>query len=406
MGQLRRLRDELRRRPLVADALLGLMLIILILGLIMPFLFSPSTRTNAGATAIAGVWPLILMVVACLSLALRRAYPYFVWGVITLCAVAITAIENEPTEILLPLCFALYTLGARTRLRSAIVAAVVTALALLAVQIPESGWITGELLEMPVWVGLAIAIGVAVKYQRRAIEEARQRALAAEESREEEAQRRVADERIRIARELHDVIAHHVAVIGVQSGAAEHLLHSDPQKARDALAHVRISSRDVLVEMNQLLGVLRTDEDDGRHPARGLAQLDDLIESWRRIEMAISVRQIGEPSPLAPLVDVTAYRVIEEALTNAHKYGAGSASLTIEWKPSTMILHVTNPVVQPRPSTSQPGRGLTGMKERVAAVGGRIQTGLSERRTVADYVVKAELPASIIEPALQRGDSE
>ncbi|MGN8551793.1 UNVERIFIED_CONTAM: histidine kinase [Microbacterium sp. SLM126] len=405
MGQLRRLRDQLRRRPLVADALLGLMLITLFLGLNLPVFFSLATQTNAGDPAPADLWLLILMVIACLSLALRRAYPYPVWAVITLCAVVITAIENEPTEILLPLCFALYTLGARTRLRSAIVAAVATALALLAVQVPESGWITGELLEMPVWVGLATAIGVAVKFQRRAIEEARQRALAAEASREEEAQRRVADERIRIARELHDVIAHHVSVISVQAGVAEHLLDSDPQKARDALAHVRLSSRDVLVEMNQLLGVLRTDEDDGRHPARGLAQLDDLIESWRRIEMPISVHQIGEPSPLAPLVDVTAYRVIEEALTNAHKYGSGSTSLTIEWKSSTMILRVTNAVVQARASTSQTGRGLTGMKERVTAVGGHLQTGLSEQRAVADYVVTAELPASIIEPALQRGDS-
>ena len=85
MGQLRRLRDELRRKPLMADALLGLMLIILFLGLIMPFFFSLSTQTNAGDPAIAGVWPLILMVVACLSLAVRRAYPYFVWGVVTLC---------------------------------------------------------------------------------------------------------------------------------------------------------------------------------------------------------------------------------------------------------------------------------------------------------------------------------
>lgn len=406
MGQLRRLRDQLRRRPIVADALLGLMLIILFLGLIMPLLFSLSTPTNAGDPAIAGLWLLSLMVIACLSLVLRRSYPYPVWGVITLCAVAITAIENEPTEILLPLCFALYTLGSRTRLRPAIVAAVVTALALLAVQVPESGWITGELLEMPVWVGLALAIGVAVKYQRRAIEEARQRAVAAEASREKEAQRRVADERIRIARELHDVIAHHIAVIGVQSGAAEHLLDSDPEKARNALSHVRISSRDVLMEMNQLLGVLRTDEGDGRHPARGLAQLDDLIESWRRIGMPISFHQIGEPSPLAPLVDVTAYRVIEEALTNAHKYGSGSASLTIEWKSSTMILRVINPVVQARTSTSQTGRGLTGMKERATAVGGRLQTGLSEHGTVADYVVEAELPASIIEPVLQLGDPE
>jgi signal transduction histidine kinase len=151
------------------------------------------------------------------------------------------------------------------------------------------------------------------------------RAQQAETTREEEAQRRVAEERLRIAQELHDVIAHHVSVINVQSGVARHLLQRDPDRAGVALDVVREASRAALAETAQLVGLLRNDEEGlPTSPAPGLDRLDELVEATRRAGLEVQLQRVGQPLVVAPAADLVAYRVVQEALTNALKHGAGT----------------------------------------------------------------------------------
>ncbi|PKQ17538.1 MAG: hypothetical protein CVT68_07990 [Actinobacteria bacterium HGW-Actinobacteria-8] len=173
------------------------------------------------------------------------------------------------------------------------------------------------LFQVPLIVG---AIGIAIGTQRDYRIAAEERALRAEESRDNDARRRVADERLRIARDLHDVIAHHMAVIKVQSSAAQHLLRSNPDAAEEALTTVVDSSRDVLEELHVMVGVLRA-EPDGRdesmRPAPGLGQLDALVAQTSAAGLDVTRRDSGAARPLSPTLDLVAYRIVQEALTNA-----------------------------------------------------------------------------------------
>ena len=225
-----------------------------------------------------------LVLLSCLMLALRRRYPTLVWAVILAAGGSVILLQHGPSPALLPLLVALYTVASRWPARRSLLAAAGSAGLLLIAQ----GFATADRWDRPTtyvvatWCLLAAVVGISVRLQRRALAEARERARVAEESREEEAQRRVTEERLRIVRELHDVVAHQIAVINVQSGVAEHLQTSNPARAGEALRHVREASAQVLAEMAALLGVLRDgDGDDGddpaREPARGLARLDELV---------------------------------------------------------------------------------------------------------------------------------
>jgi signal transduction histidine kinase len=204
----------------------------------------------------------------------------------------------------------------------------------------------------------------------------------------------VAEERLRIARELHDVVAHHIAVITVQSGVASHLLDSQPAAAREALGHVRRSSQVVLAEMATIVGLLR--ESDGaepREPAPRFAQVGGLVESMRGAGMTVSLRFTGAPRDLAPVVDLTAYRLVQEALTNAAKYGIGTAEVSIVYLSTSVSLTVSNPVsdVAARVGDRE-GHGIVGMRERVVAAGGHLDI---DRTSGGHFVVRAELPVDV-----------
>ena len=339
-----------------------------------------------------------LVLLSCLMLALRRRYPTLVWAVILAAGGSVILLQHGPSPALLPLLVALYTVASRWPARRSLLAVAGSAGLLLIAQ----GFATADRWDRPTtyvvatWCLLAAVVGISVRLQRRALAEARERARVAEESREEEAQRRVTEERLRIARELHDVVAHQIAVINVQSGVAEHLQTSNPARAGEALRHVREASAQVLAEMAALLGVLR-DGDDGddpaREPARGLARLDELVASLRRTGLQVVVRQEGNPTTLGPLVDVTAYRIVEEALTNAHKHGAGSAHLLLAYRPPGLVIEVANPVGSGRDAVPGSGRGLAGMYERVAAIGGSLRAGPAEH---GQFSVRAELPVPAV----------
>jgi signal transduction histidine kinase len=185
----------------------------------------------------------------------------------------------------------------------------------------------------------------------------------------------VAEERARIARELHDVVAHGVSVIAVQADAAEAALEHDPQRAAQPLRTIRGSAHDALGEMRRMLGVLREGDEGFEHgPQPGLAQLPELLEHAREGGVAIALEVEGEPRPLAPSLDLTAYRIVQEALTNVRKHAPGApTTVRLAWSPGGLGLTIRD--AGPGPNGNAGGHGLVGMQERVRIHGGRLHTG-------------------------------
>jgi signal transduction histidine kinase len=233
-------------------------------------------------------------------------------------------------------------------------------------------------------------VGVAVRSQRAAVEAAEARARQAEATREEEAERRVTDERLRIARELHDVVAHHISVVNVQAGVARHLLESQPEQARNALSLVREASRTVLSEMSTVLGLLRTGEDETpMAPAPGLEGAGTLVDSMRRAGLEVAERVEGEPYALPEIANLTAFRVVQESLTNALKHGTGTAELKLEYSPTAVVIEIRNPVRDVVTPSTAGGHGLVGMRERVTSLGGRFTT---DPQPDGWFTVRAQIP--------------
>jgi signal transduction histidine kinase len=226
----------------------------------------------------------------------------------------------------------------------------------------------------------------------RALEE--QTARVARE-REERVRAAVADERARIARDLHDVIAHSVSVMTVQAGGARLLLEQQPERAREAALSVEETGRQALIEVRRLLGLLGKD-DRGLAPRLGLAALDALVEQIATAGLPVEVTIEGTPRMLAPGVDVTAYRIVQEALTNALKHaGPARAQVTVRYGDDQLYVDVANDGGQTRNGADGSGHGLVGMRERVALYGGELECG---PRAAGGYQVRARLPAEVAQP--------
>ncbi|MFF0156913.1 sensor histidine kinase [Streptomyces sp. NPDC005263] len=273
-----------------------------------------------------------------------------------------------------------------------------TAAALLVLLLPTLWTIpdgtAGAVLEAEAWTALGCVLGMATASQRRYFREARERVRAAELSREEEAARRVAEERLRISRELHDVIAHHVAVINVQSGVAGHLLRTDPDAAEQALHTARVSAQTVLAELGGVLAVLRHDTgaEGLRAPTPGIDRIPDLVATSSGQGHAVNLEVEGTSQETPDGVGLTAYRVVQEALTNVHKHApAAAARVRLSWEPQRLTVSVTNePGTSPTdPPAAGNGLGLIGMRERVAAAGGALT---AQRLPDGGFLVRAQLP--------------
>lgn len=253
---------------------------------------------------------------------------------------------------------------------------------------------------------MAGLLGQSVRHRRAYLAAAEERARRAEETRESEARRRVDEERLRIARELHDLVAHQITLANAQAQVAVHVLDTRPEQTRKSLRELVETTGHALDELRATVGLLRQADDRERtadaggpdEPAPGLARLPTLLESFRRAGLVVTARQEGPARPLAPGLDLTVYRIVQEALTNVTKHaGSGAARVGLDWHPGRLVLTVADdgprggpggrrlPVVPERP----PGYGLIGMRERAAAVGGRLDAG---RRPEGGFLVRAELP--------------
>ncbi len=222
------------------------------------------------------------------------------------------------------------------------------------------------------------SLGAALSAGRQRARDLLQRTVELEHEREENARRAVFDERVRIARELHDVVAHHVSMMGVQAGAARVVLARDPAMARDALSSVEASSRQAVTELHRLLGVLRQAGDpDDLGPQPGLGQLQRLAASMSGSDLVVEVCVDGDERPVGPTVDVSAYRIVQEALTNTLKHaGASRADVYLRYGPDELEIEVVDDGAGDAAPSSKPGGlGLIGMRERAALHGGRLTAG-------------------------------
>jgi signal transduction histidine kinase len=240
--------------------------------------------------------------------------------------------------------------------------------------------------------GLVVLLGVAELLRLR-----QQRAAAIARSRQDQALRQASEERLRIARDLHDVVAHNISVINVQANTALHLIDRQPERAREALSAIHEVSKQALAELRSVLGVLRdTGTTAPLAPSPGLARLADLAESAASAGLSVHVERDGESRPLPAEVDVAAYRIVQEALTNSARHSAGStATVHVRYRDSDVVVQVDDDGPARVPATSPPGtdgpggNGIAGMTERAHALGGSLQAG---PRPGGGFRVRAWLP--------------
>ncbi len=250
----------------------------------------------------------------------------------------------------------------------------------------------GEFIFIPVVFAVAWLAGFVLRERAAQAEAAEARALHAEGEREESARRAVFAERVRIARELHDVVAHHVSMMGVQAGAARIVLDRDRAQAKEALTAIETSSRQAVAELHRLLGFLRQAGDrDDLAPQPDLSQLPRLAATMSDSDLIVAVTVEGEQRSLPATLEVSAYRIVQEALTNTLKHaGASRVDVHLRYRPDELEVEIVDD--GRRNGASSPaagGLGLIGMRERVAVHGGQLTTGPA---TGGGFAVRVRLP--------------
>jgi signal transduction histidine kinase len=262
-----------------------------------------------------------------------------------------------------------------------------------ATAIAHHGFPTSPILfGIVVWGG-AWVLGDQLRQRRQRLADMVERATRAERERERERRLAAAEERTRLARDLHDSAAHAINVILVQAGAARLLQERDPAAARAALTTIEDVARETIGDIDELIRGLRENARDGTRdaiePPAGLAALDTLAERHRSAGLSVEIRIQGRPRPLAPKLDQAAYRILQESLTNAARHGEGRAEVTIAYGESTLALTVSNPLsATPNGTADEGGHGILGMRERAALLGGQLEVSRGDRR----FRVHAELP--------------
>jgi signal transduction histidine kinase len=333
-----------------------------------------------------------------LPLALRRRFPVAViaWTLAVILVPGTAGAENTDVVLVLPVMVVLaYTLGHESRrprtaaLGALAVIAVIAAAGVVEAAAAEND-LADDLVALLVIVGGAAGAGQLVRARQG--EAAALRQLSVELAAEQEARARqaVAEERARMARELHDIIAHSVSLIAVQASAADELLGRDEDRARSSIRAVQETARGALTEMRRLLSVLRVDEGDGLQPQPGLADVDELVAQLQAGGLPVTLSEKGRRRALAPGLDLSAFRVVQEALTNARKHaGDAPTSVLVDYGETELLLEVANAAPARAPiSPDGDGLGLAGMRERVRIYGGTLEAQPEEDR----FVVRARLP--------------
>ncbi len=327
-------------------------------------------------------WWLVVALVPAAAMPFRRRLPLVVLAVCLLCAVTLAfAGVLSPSGLIAVAISAFAVVDRRGRRVGIMTVSATTAIVFFCNAIPLHGDLfDARALQFVFIIALAAALGDATRSRREFVSAMTERAERAEQGREEEARRRVAEERVRIARDLHDVVAHQISVISLNAGVASSSLETRPERAREALSTIRRSSRTVLADIGGLMALLRSeDPDDHRdlRPQVGLAGLDELVTRFREAGLHVELQDDADRPTLSPASDHVAYLVALEGLTNAHKHGAdGSAIVRLRTADGALHLIVVNPAAAESDAVSHVGgHGLRGLRERVAAVRGEVRTG-------------------------------
>lgn len=343
---------------------------------------------------------------ASLALLWRRRYPLPVLVLTTACGIAIGALGFDITLPIVGAAYvAAYSIGLwSSDMRAAKIAPLISGVALLIASLIQNFTpvLTGGRVSLIAGTLVAGAFAEAGRSRRDYLAALHARAELAERTREEEARQRVGEERLRIARELHDIVAHHMALAHAQASTAAYLLRSQPDQAQEMLDQLADTTSSALRELKATVGLLREDDSDAPlEPTPGLAQLSELLTSFERTGLTLSLSITGVPRPLSPGADLTAYRIIQEALTNVTKH-AGSAAATVRLVYSRRLLTIS--VTDDGDAVAEPvraeentdgvdqdkqGYGLIGMNERAVSVGGHLHAG---RRPDGGFEVTTELP--------------
>lgn len=330
--------------------------------------------------------------VACLVLFRGRGHPRAAVVVTTLCMVVTGALGFLLTPLLLaPVMVALYWLAVTNTSRTTWIYGGVSTASIVttAVGTDIDEMVALRAVGPALWLLLPLVMGSRFRLRHAYLDAVQARAEHAERTREEEARLRVTEERMRIARDLHDVVAHHVSVMGIQAGAARRVLDSDPEKARDSLQTVEQTARTAIKELRGLLGVLRADAEPDLRVNPGLDDLQELLDNARAAGLQVEHGVYGDPREVSPAVALSAYRVVQEALTNVVKHAdAERVDVRMRFLDSALELEISDDG-RGRPTAQSPGFGLVGMRERLAVHGGSLETG---PRRDAGYLVRASLP--------------
>jgi signal transduction histidine kinase len=380
--------------PRVADVALALIL----LGLMVAELAARAPDGGEAATRpIAYVWALLITV----PIAVHRRWPV---AAVLVAAVGIVGygaghFAAFPGYAAFALTFVVSLHGGRGRGVLAVTCMTLALGVAISLQV-------GPMVTVSTWISTALALLVAwlagdnlrVRRQRWVALQARAQRLEAE--REEQARQAVVAERLRIARELHDVVAHAMSVIAVQAGVANHVIDSRPDRARAALATVETNTRAALVEMRRLLGVLRQEDEPSASlaPAPGLADVPRLADQFRAAGLAVDLTVTGEPDGVPDGVELSAYRIVQEGLTNVLRHGGPRAGVRIAYEAGVVRVAISDDGrTMPPANPTGPGHGLIGMRERVAVFGGTLT---AERRPGGGFDVVAALPYGVVPAAV------
>jgi signal transduction histidine kinase len=323
----------------------------------------------------------LLLLAHTLPIAVRRRWPLqtLAWGLVT--GAAFAALGLNLVSLSFAILIYVYSVAAHCPRRRSLAGLAATEALLLLVWLARPRLVGdgGTLVIDGLIVAAAWWLGDGTRRRQEAAAEARRRAEELERAREELARRAVTEERLRIARELHDVVAHSMSIIAVQSGVGVHVLDSQPEEARKALVAVEATSRQALVEMRRLLGVLRQEHEPrgSLAPAPGLAEVEALAAEVARAGVRVEVRIEGTPAELPAGLDLTAYRIVQEALTNVVRHaGPATARVAIQHGDGRVAVEVVDDGSGVDPGDlERGGLGIAGMRERAALYGGTLEAG-------------------------------
>jgi len=363
-----------RLSPMQIDGLMATVLLVVLLGVDQSFVV-----THVGTFA--HVVRIVGLVGACAAIPARRRYPWPALGAATVAVVVALSLGGPPPAAL---CIAIiaYTAATTSSVASWWAPPVLTGLVVaVAVAIGQvQSWLTSSFMWAAV-VGVGWFVGLATRERRSRLAAAAERRAEQDRQRAAELRQAALDERLVIARELHDVVAHAMSVIAVRAGVARVVMDRDPVEVKETLGIIETTTRRALQEMRLLVGVLRRDGDLDADlvPAPGIDDLDPLIDQIRRAGVDVSLHVHGTPRPLPAGVDLSAYRIAQEALTNIVRHaGPTTAVLTIDYQPGELTIDVTDagPAATGPPHRehrNEPRHGLIGMAERVALFNGHLE---------------------------------